>query len=145
MVVGSGALPACLSPWIWPIYLRLCGVITCIHISFRWVPALCQPLSPVQSSPQQYYQWYSSYFIDCSASNIHTMAAIIAQLTRTRRERLRRLALMANGDTRELRCHVSLPEFQTRFDPKIHNKYCIRHSFLLNYEYFYLVLLDERR
>ena len=53
------------------------------------------------------------------------MAAIIAQLTRARRERLRRMALVAN-DNGELRCHYKLPEFQTRFDPKTHNKYCVR-------------------
>ena len=55
------------------------------------------------------------------------MAAIIAQLTRARRERLRRMAMVAN-DTGELRCHYKLPEFQTRFDPKTHNKYCIRYD-----------------
>lgn len=53
------------------------------------------------------------------------MAAIIAQLTRARRERLTRLALVAE-DGGKLRCHYSLPEFQTRFDPKTHNKYCVR-------------------
>ena len=56
---------------------------------------------------------------------ITSMAAIIAQLTRARRERLRRMALLAN-DNGNLRCHYKLPEFQSRFDPKTHNKYCIR-------------------
>ena len=56
------------------------------------------------------------------------MAAIIAQLTRARRERLRRLALVAD-DNGKLKCHYALPEFQTRFDPKTHNKYCIRYLY----------------
>ena len=51
------------------------------------------------------------------------MAAIIAQITRAKRERDRRLAAAA---VREPKCHYHLPHFQEHFNPKIHNKFLAR-------------------
>ena len=51
------------------------------------------------------------------------MAAIIAQITRAKRERDRRLAATA---TREPKCHHQLPHFQEHFKPEIHNKFLAR-------------------
>ena len=64
------------------------------------------------------------------------MAAIIAQLTRAKREREKREKIMqVSVDECESKCHYSLPEFEKRFDPKLHNSYCIRFTlpFLLNF------------
>lgn len=50
------------------------------------------------------------------------MAAIIAQITRAKRERDRRLAVAG----RESKCHYHLPHFEENFNPKIHNKFLAR-------------------
>ena len=52
------------------------------------------------------------------------MAAIIAQITRAKRERDRRLA--AASREKESKCHYHLPHFEENFNPKIHNKFLAR-------------------
>ena len=48
------------------------------------------------------------------------MAAIIAQITRAKREREKKV-------TNEVtKCMYELPSYDTHFDPKIHNKYLAR-------------------
>ena len=51
------------------------------------------------------------------------MAAIIAQITRAKRERDSRLAARAVVETK---CHYHLPHFQEHFNPRIHNKFLAR-------------------
>ena len=54
------------------------------------------------------------------------MAAIIAQMTRAKREQRHRRGAVSGAEDLETKCHFSLPQFETRFDPKIHNKYMKR-------------------
>ena len=49
------------------------------------------------------------------------MAAIIAQLTRAKRERARKKTYETN------KCMYHLPPFDPHFDPRIHNKYIVRY------------------
>ena len=51
------------------------------------------------------------------------MAAIIAQITRAKRERDKRVAAAA---LRDCKCHYHLPEFESSFNPKLHNKFIAR-------------------
>ena len=48
------------------------------------------------------------------------MAAIIAQLTRAKRERGRKITYETN------KCLYHLPPFDDHFDPRVHNKYLAR-------------------
>ena len=74
------------------------------------------------------------------------MAAIIAQLTRAKREREKREKI-THVDDCESKCHFTLPEFERRFDPKLHNSYCIRSnfSFVLCLFISILSILDKRK
>ena len=49
------------------------------------------------------------------------MAAIIAQLTRAKRERAKKKTYETN------KCMYHLPPFDPHFDPMIHNKYLVRY------------------
>ena len=48
------------------------------------------------------------------------MAAIIAQLTRAKRERAKKKTYETN------KCMYELPPFDPHFDPMVHNKYMVR-------------------
>ena len=48
------------------------------------------------------------------------MAAIIAQITRAKRERLGKVTYQTN------KCMYHLPPFDTHFNPRVHNKYLAR-------------------
>jgi hypothetical protein len=51
------------------------------------------------------------------------MAAIIAQITRNKRERERKESM---GPRELTKCMHDLPEYETKFNPKVHNKYLAR-------------------
>ena len=55
------------------------------------------------------------------------MAAIIAQITRAKRERDRRVAEAALKDCK---CHYHLPQFESTFNPKVHNKFVARQELI---------------
>ena len=48
------------------------------------------------------------------------MAAVIAQITRAKRERDTKVTYETN------KCMYELPPFDSHFDPKVHNKYLAR-------------------
>ena len=51
------------------------------------------------------------------------MAAIIAQITRNKRERERKESM---GPREVSKCMHDLPSYETKFNPKVHNKYLAR-------------------
>ena len=65
------------------------------------------------------------------------MAAIIAQLTRNKRERAAKISYEAN------KCLYYIPPFDQHFDPYVHNKYLARYKLSQISGYISIFLIQE--